>query len=184
MAVGHFKVTIPADIARSGKRCANGMCFGAAVHDDGHFEPFVCLDIKVSERGLAISEDDLDIIVRRIQCIVVVLSEAETDFLFRSALRRVGLRAPEPGVVSDGTEIVNATLPKHLSVKRRADHPACLRHRRSASMRARRRGLSGERRRLASSSPSCSTLHPGHSRNAWYVQSQPYSPNTEMQSLR
>ena len=74
--------------------------------------------------------------------------------------------------------------PAHSDNRRLAPHISGAHYRRSASMRARRRGLSGERRRLASSSPSCSTLHPGHSRNAWYVQSQPYSPNTEMQSLR
>ena len=74
--------------------------------------------------------------------------------------------------------------PAHSGNRRLAPHISGAHYRRSASMRARRRGLSGERRRLASSSPSCSTLHSGHSRNAWYVQSQPYSPNTEMQSLR
>ena len=108
MAVGYFKVTIPADSTRSGERCANGMRFGAAVHDDGHFEPFVRFDVKVGERGLSISQNDLDVIVRRICRIVVVSAEAKAEFLFRAALRRVGLRAPEPGVVSDGAEIVNA----------------------------------------------------------------------------
>ncbi len=55
---------------------------------------------------------------------------------------------------------------------------------RNPSSSARLRGLSAEGRREASSPPSCSTLQPAHSRKAWYVQSQPYSSKSAMQSRR